>query len=501
MIPTVTGGAAYFTAEAFRREFFEEAKRYASEVAENVFHHVDRKFLTALRATGGFVDVLNDREQLAALTEIVELSTYRHRVEKLYFFEPDGTISFSTVRDHIGEVMPPGNPHFVEALSGAIASVVRRRRSPLEAHDISSLELGSELLETYVPVYAEEPPHERRLVGVVEVYQRMDELNRGVREVRIRIAFVALASMCVLGGVLAILTLKADRIIVQRELEILASNTALQTLSSDLERQVEERTRQLIQKEKLASLGTLAAGVAHEINTPLATISACAEGSIARLPEAGGTLEVSQIKTYLGLISEEVYRCKRITRNLLDFSRQHSSTDAEPLDINRLAEQTAELVRMGSEARGVQLDLDLHANSIGLVGDPSQIRQVIHNLLQNALAAVKGQPAPHVLLWTHNEAGRLHLECVDNGAGIPENDREKIFEPFYTTKPAGEGTGLGLTVSYSIAQRHGGTLDVRNPGRPVGSRAWEGSVGARFCLSLPRREQRGLTDGEGNAID
>jgi signal transduction histidine kinase len=485
-VPTVTGLAAYFTAVSFREELFEEAKLYAAAVAQNVFNHVQRGFLVPMQERGAYVDLINDPEQLAEVEEIVRLATNHHRVAMVYFLETNGTVSFSTNREQIGESMPSGNVLFERALEGVCSSALRQGGRPF---DSSRIPPGIELLETYVPVYSERDGSPPTLAGVVEVYQNTDELNNAVRTSRAHAALMAFASMGVLCIIFALITLKADRVIQQREREILASNSALQALSRDLERQVEERTRQLIQHEKLASLGTLAAGVAHEINNPLATIAACADGSLNRCErEAWLPEETREVQRYLETINEEVYRCKKITQNLLDFSRQSASGTSEAVDIDRLVEHAMELVQLAGDAKEVSLEADLHADCDSLVGDPTQIRQIIHNLLSNSLAAVRGQERPRILIRTRSTPNTVTLECLDNGPGIRREHREKVFEPFFTTKPAGQGTGLGLAVCYSIAQRHGGDLEVVESTDGLDDPSWRELGGGRIRLTLPRQE-------------
>jgi signal transduction histidine kinase len=479
--PIVTGAAALLTAARFRAELLDEAKIYATEVAENVYNQVDRRFLA--REGSLELDFSKDVVALARMEAIVGLAVYRHRVRQIYIFRPDGTTFFSTVREHIGRPMPPGNVHFQEALAGRVSSAVRASVSP---PDISATPRGVELLETYVPIFSSVPAGgEKRLVAVVEVYQDMGELRAAMARVTTWTAFVALLSMTVLGGLFAVITVKADRVIRQRESDILASNSALHRLSNDLERQVRERTRQLIQKEKLASVGTLAAGVAHEINNPLATIAACAEGSLNRLAGEVPERALGEARAYLELIGDEVYRMKRITQNLLDFSRQEPSAVSAPIDLDQLVVQTVDLVRLGEGARDVPIDLDLGAEDDGLHGDPVQIRQVVHNLLSNSLTAVKGVERPRILMRTRSTPAEVWLECIDNGPGIPAGVRDKVFEPFFTTKPTGEGTGLGLAVSYSIAEQHGGALEIVEERADL-EPAWRGAAGARMRLRLPR---------------
>lgn len=487
-IPTVTGIAAYAMALAFRDEFFDEAKDYATDVALNLHHRVETEFLAPLVKSGEPVDLLERPDQLAKIQEIVESATFRHRVQKIYFFNTDGAITFSTVTEHIGQMMPPGNVLFETALTGKVASDVRRRHTPL---DISETSGNKELLETYVPVHSSLGDDPKRVAGVVEVYQDMTELHAAVRRSRTRIAVVALLSMGILGGLFAIIARKADYVINQRGREILDSNSALQKLSQGLELQVEERTRQLIQQEKLASLGTLAAGVAHEINNPLATISACAEGSLERLKgDAPESKELEIVRRYLGLVRDEVYRCKRITGNLLDFARQKEQHSFEPIDLDAIVRQTVELVSLGTEARAVEFRLELSTSADDVLAEPGEIRQVIHNLISNALAALEGRPDPKIMLRSTTGPRRVILDCIDNGPGIPAALREKVLEPFFTTKAAGQGTGLGLAVCYGILERHGGSLEVIDPSRPPSPGVPYGFAGAWFRLSLPRRLER-----------
>jgi signal transduction histidine kinase len=483
-VPAVTGLAAYFTERTFRSEFFEEAKLYAIDVAENVFNHVDKRFLSPLRESGDYVDLLNDSNQLARMAEIVGLATHHHQVEKLYFFERDGTISFSTVKEHIGHSIPPDNEYFWRAAKGEVTSVMRTKEMLL---DISKEHPDKDLLETYVPVYLPSSGGDRVFAGVVEVYQDMSALNDSVRRSRMRVALAALASMAVLGLFFALITLKADRTIHQREGEILASNAALTALSANLEKQVEERTRQLIQRDKLASVGTLAAGVAHEINNPLATIAMCVDGSLKRFD--GLSLDERQaddVKKYLELINEEVYRCKRITENLLNFSRQRIESIHEHIDLRDLVQRTLELAKLGDDGKRVRWIVAAGDEPAVFLGDSTQIRQVLYNLVSNSLAAMRAAKEPAILLRAEARGDVVVFECVDNGPGIPAEIQDKIFEPFFTTKPPGEGTGLGLSVSYSIVQRHGGSIEFISPAFDVGHEEWRQPVGARVRLTFDR---------------
>ena len=485
VIPLVTGLTAYFTAETFRAEILAETRQYAVDVAANVFYHIDKIFL-GRPGEGKELAPVVDPEQLSRLDEIVQLSTHHHRVERLYFFGLDGRIIYSTLHEHIGRLVSNTNEHFRKAASGEVSSAVRLRKMPL---DVSQEPTAIDLLETYVPV---SPQGGGRPVGVVEVYQEMSMFNRGVRRSRREVAAAALISMCVLGGFFAIITIRADRVLQAQEGKLLASNQALRDLSTDLEKQVEQRTRQLIQQEKLASIGVLAAGVAHEINNPLATIGACADGCVARfsdgrLPEK----EAGEVRHYLEIINEEVFRCKRITENLLSFSRQRAEAVYELIDLRDLVQKTVELASLAPDGKKATWIQDLCAEPASLYCDSSQIRQVLYNLVSNSLAAVRSEPEPAILLRVGRSDGAVHLECMDNGVGIPIETRGEVFQPFFTTKPPGEGTGLGLSVAYGIVQRHAGSIEILPPEGAAPHPRWRWRVGARVRVSLPRATSMG----------
>ena len=233
--------------------------------------------------------------------------------------------------------------------------------------------------------------------------------------------------------------------------------------------------------EKLAAIGTLAAGVMHEINNPLATIAACAESLALRLADPAGTDTPADAANGLGgpadflrIIDEEVHRCKRIVDGLLDFSRPKPATKTR-IDLNGVIDQTLFLLKHHARFKklGVALELD---RSIGddIVGNPEQLVQVFMALLLNAVDAMQEQGT--VTIRTRR-GGRddVVAEVSDEGFGIRRGDQRKIFEPFYTTKPPGRGTGLGLSICYGIVADHGGRIEVDSAPRK----------GSTFRIILP----------------
>ncbi|HEX7940536.1 MAG TPA: ATP-binding protein [Gemmatimonadaceae bacterium] len=237
-----------------------------------------------------------------------------------------------------------------------------------------------------------------------------------------------------------------------------------------------EAQERFAQAEKLAAIGTLAAGVMHEINNPLATIAACAESLELSLVDQPPALYDG-----LRLIQSEVARCKGITDSLLDFSRP-KATDKTRVDVNAAIERT--LFVLKHHSRFKKLSVDTHLDpSLGAVvlANEEQLVQVFMALLLNAMDAMRERGTIELRTRWGAGAQSVVAEVVDHGEGIRRADLPKIFEPFYTTKPPGRGTGLGLSICYAIVAEHDGRIEVDStPG--------EGSV---FRIVLPRSDERG----------
>lgn len=224
-----------------------------------------------------------------------------------------------------------------------------------------------------------------------------------------------------------------------------------------------EAQERFSQAEKLAAIGQLAAGVMHEINNPLATIAACADSLSYRmedLEKAGVTL-AAETKDFLGIIENEVVRCKQIVDGLLDFSRPKQSRK-ERVNLNEVIERTLFLLKHHVRFRhlAVQTDLD---PGIGRVpqANAEQLVQVFMALLLNAMDAMGDRGTVRIVTRRGTEAASgVIAEVIDQGHGIARSELSKIFEPFYTTKAPGQGTGLGLSICYGIVQEHGGRIEV-----------------------------------------
>jgi two-component system NtrC family sensor kinase len=207
----------------------------------------------------------------------------------------------------------------------------------------------------------------------------------------------------------------------------------------------------LTNMEKLASIGTLAAGVAHEINNPIAVILGFSEhllGETESLPEIHETLQV---------IEEEGLRCKKIVENLLTFARTPEVTETSA-DVTGILEKTLVVITNTLLTKKIRLESDLAPNLPRVKGDPRELQQVFINLINNAMDAMRGGGLLRVTALPVPDGKRVAIEFSDTGNGIPRAAQPKIFDPFFTTKRTGEGTGLGLSVSYGIITKFGGNI-------------------------------------------
>jgi PAS domain S-box-containing protein len=218
--------------------------------------------------------------------------------------------------------------------------------------------------------------------------------------------------------------------------------------------------RQMLLTERLTTAGRLAAGVAHELNNPLATIAGCAESLQGRLKEGAlaGRAELADFPTYLGLIEEEAYRCKDITGSLLQFVRDPGSRRT-PTDLNGLVLKTIELIsHQARYAEGV-LSAELDDTLTEVTVNEGQLRQVFLGLASNALDAMEAHG--RLVIRTRRARRELEIEFEDEGPGIPEEIAQRIWDPFFTTKPPGQGTGLGLAIAQGIVADHGGRIEMQ----------------------------------------
>ena len=228
----------------------------------------------------------------------------------------------------------------------------------------------------------------------------------------------------------------------------------------------DELERRLVQADKLSSIGLLAAGVAHEVNTPLAVISTYAQMLAKQISED------EQKSKLLDKIAKQTFRASEIVNSLLSFSRT-SPTEFVEVDVSKVIQETLNLVEHQLKKSGVEVKLDAPPAMPPVKGNAGKLQQVFLNLFLNARDAMDAGGTLTVHAWS--EGGFARIEVADNGQGIAPEHLERIYDPFFTTKAARKGTGLGLSVTYGIVREHGGSIEVES--RP--------GAGSRFRVELP----------------
>jgi len=267
-------------------------------------------------------------------------------------------------------------------------------------------------------------------------------------------------------------------------------------IQKDLKEQVRQRSEEVIRNEQLASVGFLAAGVAHEINNPLAAIAWSAEALEARLHrilhpvlqssdanrledsvgDAGASLagsDLQTLRTYLRRIQDEAFRCKGITERLLDFSRLGTNQRKQQTDMNTIVEDVVEMVRHLGPYRSQKVEFELADKPAIAWASPQEMTQVVLNLVTNALESLDPDSKTgmvRVKVQNRPESEQVYLLIEDNGCGMDDEVLKHLFEPFFTRRRDGRGTGLGLPITNRIITDHGGRITPRSDGPGMGSR-------------------------------
>jgi two-component system NtrC family sensor kinase len=502
-------------------------ERYASQVAGINGLLYSETLFAALH--GGML--ANDR---AGLDNAVASITQRAPGVRVRMFNKDGLIVYSSFKDEVGtkvdtrseacilchaadrpiEKLPPGDRTRRFTLAGVPALGVIR---PID----------NEPLCATASCHAH--PEQKRLLGVLDVTISLSQLQATKRQTALlMIATTTLALVLVVGVVVTVIRRTVHRPIraLTRTLDALGSgdfsaryenhqiaefrrlgdslnNTAhglerahseLLQWAQTLERRVDEKTAelkraqdQMVRVERMASLGKLAAVVAHEINNPLASVVTYAKLLLRRWGQpAADAARVDDSRKMLEAIASESHRCGEIVSNLLLFARRTGSR-FEPTDVNELVNKVIFLIKHKMDLAQVSPQLDLASDLPQLMCDAAQIQQALLALAINGVEAMPDGGTLTIRTARLDDTG-VRFEVSDSGVGMDEEVRSHIFEPFFTTKTDGDakGLGLGLAVVYGIVQRHNGAIEVASePGR-----------GTTFSVSLPGA--RG-PEGEGEA--
>jgi signal transduction histidine kinase len=264
----------------------------------------------------------------------------------------------------------------------------------------------------------------------------------------------------------------------QGELEL--HNQNLEQMVRERTQKLEEAQQQVLQSEKMAAVGQLAAGVAHELNNPLGGILGYAQFALEKVQKGSlGETEIAAFSRYLSDIELQARRCKMIVKNLLKFSRTSSKEEFDLVDVNASLEEVFLFTSHQLGMKDIHLIRQLQPDLPHIVGNANSLQQVFTNIIINSMQSMSegGELLVHTSLEppVGEFGGAVAIMFKDSGSGIPKENLSKIFEPFFTTKRVGEGTGLGLAVSYGIVRDHGGDIKAEST---LG-------VGSTFTVVLP----------------
>jgi two-component system NtrC family sensor kinase len=517
----LVGTAALLFLQAQERHLVNEVQRGAALFSETI-------------KSSTYHDMLADRRDSAYL--IMDTIGRQAGIDRVRFFNKEGRVTFSSDRSEINTMVDKRAEQCYgchEAGRPLERLTTRARNRTYESH-------GHRVLGMVTPIYNEAAcstaachahPAAKRVLGVIDIGISLAEIDAQFAAIRRNTMLAAAALVLVLG---AFVGLVARRTVVRPVADLVAATRAVaagdygteirvatlgelgalehsfnemiaalakaraerQTLLETLEQQVEERTAalkeaqaQLVQSEKLSSLGRLAASIAHEINNPLAGIRTYARLLRRQLAGAGTSPptpeQVEETDRILEMVDAESGRCGDIVRNLLAFSRQTGARFAEE-DLAPIVDRCRLLLNHQAELLGVTLETRVADGLPRIVCDAAQVQQMILALAMNALEATPANG--RVSIEVHRDGDGARLVVSDTGSGIPKQHQDEVFEPFFTTKESGSGVGLGLAVVYGLANRHGARIDLES----------EVGKGTTFTIHLPARPPEQATRGEGS---
>jgi two-component system NtrC family sensor kinase len=467
--------------------------------------------------------LLNRKEEVQAtierLAEAPEIAAIR-------IYDNMGTIAMSAHKEEIGRPIPLDS----ETCRSCHQDGRTRDAAVLEHASPARVDVGTDVVR-HLSVIENEPacatalchahPADQRVLGVLDLEMSMAPLEAAVGTARRQFLWTTVILIVIVGAVVAVFF----RYLVQRPVRQLYQGT-LRIAEGDLDTRIEVRgrhelarlaeafnrmagdlsaarqevtqwsqkleekviqkteelrraERQVLHMEKMASLGQLSATVAHEINNPISgmlTYARLVKRELEEQPMDAGVRE--ELTRHLTLIEMECSRCGAIVQNLLLFSRRTGAAMA-PVDLNEIVERSLMLVRHHLQLKGVKLNSELLSGNREIVADAGQLQQALVALLVNAVEAMSGlkEGEGELTVRLSGSDDEVRIDIGDTGVGIPTEVLPKIFEPFFSTKEAEKGVGLGLSVVYGIVRRHGGQIEVE-------SKVGRGTV---FHLRLPRQ--------------
>ncbi|MDD5562283.1 MAG: ATP-binding protein [Thermoanaerobaculaceae bacterium] len=464
--------------------------------------------------------MLADRRDAAY--SVMHTIALKQGIDRIRMFNKDGELMFSTVPnervlvDKRAEVCNPCHSSSQPLVKVDVPNRARTFREPDGRRKLAMITpIYNEPACSNAPCHAH--PASVSVLGVLDLGINLSRVDQEIASIRARTLGLGLLEVVLIGsfivfftrhfvetpvhrliaGTRAISEMKLDEPVtirssvefeeLSRSLNVMrerlrAAMAEKAQFTQQLEGKVEERTAQLraaqqklIQADRLASLGQLAASVAHEINNPVSGVLNLAMLMQRILKDDGIPPDrIEEFRRYLGQVASETSRVGRIVSDLLSFSRQSKPQSAEA-DLNAIVTTTTSLASHKLELAGVAVELDLTQGLPRIRCDASQIQQVVMNLLLNGAEASKDGGRVTVTTRSAAKGSSVVLEVADTGSGIPPELVSKIFDPFFTTKEEGKGVGLGLAVAYGIVNAHGGEIEV----------ATRVGVGSTFRVTLP----------------
>jgi len=477
----VIGVFAYISSNAQRNHLIDEGILGAKQLSDTV-------------KKGLRFDMLHNYRE--ALYNSIETIGAQEGIEKIRIFNKEGAIMFSSDKEEMGQLVDKK----AEACYAchAVEKPLERLDTP-ERSRIFRVE-GHRLLGIINPIYNEPDcynaachvhPRDQKVLGVLDISLSLAATDKRIQEIR---GTTILLMVITILTVSVIIVLFIQRAVDRPVKELVAGTTRVASGDFDhtipahsddeigqlaesfntMTQRLKETQYQLLQSEKLASIGKLAATIAHEINNPLNGILTYTKLIERKL--ADGTLkkdEIPKFLSYLGIMERETERCSTIVRNLLDFARQREPALRPDVDINAVVEEALSL--LANQIALQEITLEKKFNQLPpIMADPMQLRQVFLNIILNACEAMNKEGVLTVTTALSNKRKKaVRVEIADSGVGIDEKDLSKIFDPFFTSKE--KGTGLGLSVVYGIINSHQGTIEVD-------SKAGEGTT---ITITLP----------------
>lgn len=482
----IIGVFAYLILNSHQRQLIAELERSAHQLSETVKNSTKYDML------------LNQRESVHRIIETIGM---QEGIEKVRIFNKEGTVIFSTDSLDIGRMVNKR----AEACYACHAADQPLERLPIsERTRIFQAGSPSRTLGIIDPIYNEPScwqsdchahAPDQKVLGVLDITMSLGLVDRGLKTSQMRLlgfAIVAIAAVSLMIFLLVRgIVLKPLRQIVSATQHVatgdlsytiqLDKNDEIGELAksfNDMTRRLSETQRQLYQSDKLASVGRLAAGVAHEINNPLTGVLTYSSFLLKRLDAQ------PEVKEDLEVIVRETKRCREIVKGLLDFARQ-SPPEKRPSDMNEIISRAVRILHNQFTLHHIELQETLRPNLPPVNVDANQMQQVLVNLLMNADDAIgeKGgkitittAPANSAMSRTNGSLAKeyIQIKISDTGCGIPRENLSKIFEPFFTTKGQ-KGNGLGLAMVWGIIEKHDGEITVES----------EAGKGTTFNILLP----------------